>query len=75
MPLIKCLRHSGLKDHIQAILYLRKKKQRKTTLALHIAFLQLRKKHTQQKESIWRPMTSVHSTILLDSWTQIEIVT
>lgn len=70
---IQFLRYSGLKDHIQAILYLKKKK--KKTFSLHIAFPQLRREHTQQKEPIWRPMTSVHFTILLDSWTQIEIVT
>lgn len=74
MPLTQCLRHSRLKEHIQTILY-QKKKKSKTTLSLHIAFLQLRKKHVHQKEPIWRPMTSVHFTILLDIWTQIEIVT
>lgn len=53
----------------------KKKTKEKQHLLFTLHFFNLEKNQTQQKESIWRPMTSVHSTILLDSWTQIEIVT
>lgn len=44
MDLTQCLRHSGLKDHIQAILYLRKKKKKdKQHLLFTLHFFNLEK--------------------------------